>query len=163
MYSCSFEHWVCPFSHYSILFEMQVGDAIWAEFNESEDHIVPYPKRADDSTLVSVGDYKNNDEEVASIVGITKHSAGDQTELEGMEKQHANRTNAHFSATRLDMESWPDLPSLNPALDRNYSDDNIASMYLDFSAEPSLQKVIENTTGSSFSMLCCQICIVFLL
>ncbi|CAO2200533.1 unnamed protein product [Urochloa humidicola] len=98
----------------------QVGDAIWAEFNGSEDHIVPYPKGAED---------------------------GGQTELQGMEKQHANPTSTLFSATRLDMESWPDLPSLNPALDRNYSDDNIASTYLDFSAEPSLQKVTGNTTG----------------
>uniref|UniRef100_K3XF81 Protein LNK2 n=1 Tax=Setaria italica TaxID=4555 RepID=K3XF81_SETIT len=126
--------------------QQQVGDAIWAEFNDSEDHIVPYPKHAEDSTLVRVGNHKNNDEEAASIADITKHSAGDQTELQGMEKQHANQTSAHFSATRLDMESWPDLPSLNPALDRNYSDDNIASTYLDFSAEPSLQKVTGNTT-----------------
>ena len=126
---------------------MQVGDAIWAEFNENEDHIVPYPKGAEDSTLVSIGDHKNNDEEAASITGITERSACAQTELQGLEKQPANQT-SEFSATRLDMESWPDLPSLNPALDRNYSDDNIESTYLDFSAEPSLEKVTGNTTGS---------------
>ncbi|CAO2200532.1 unnamed protein product [Urochloa humidicola] len=125
----------------------QVGDAIWAEFNGSEDHIVPYPKGAEDGALVGVADHRNNDEPAASIAGCTEHSAGGQTELQGMEKQHANPTSTLFSATRLDMESWPDLPSLNPALDRNYSDDNIASTYLDFSAEPSLQKVTGNTTG----------------
>ncbi|XP_062199375.1 protein LNK2-like isoform X2 [Phragmites australis] len=125
--------------------QQQVGDAIWAEFNENEDHIVPYPKGAEDSTLVSIGDHKNNDEEAASITGITERSACAQTELQGLEKQPANQT-SEFSATRLDMESWPDLPSLNPALDRNYSDDNIESTYLDFSAEPSLEKVTGNTT-----------------
>lgn len=125
---------------------MQVGDAIWTEFNESEDHIVPYPNGPKDSMIVSVGDHKNNDKGAASIAGITGHSASCQTELRGMEKQHANQ--AHFSATRLDMEYWPDLPSLNPALDRNYRDDNIASTYLNFSAEPSLQKVSGNTAGS---------------
>ena len=135
------------FHFFIILFPLQVGDAIWAEFNESEDHIVPYPKGAEDSTLVSVGDHKNNDEDTVSIAGTTEHSAGDRTELQGMEKQHANQTSAHFSATRLDMESWAVIPSLNPALDRNYSDDNIASTYLDFSAEPSLQKVTGNATG----------------
>ncbi|KAF8646609.1 hypothetical protein HU200_065722 [Digitaria exilis] len=124
---------------------MQVGDAIWAEFNESENHILPYPNGAKDSMLVSVGDHKNNDKEAASIAGIAGQSAGGQTELRGMEKQHANPTSAHFSATRLDIESWPDLPSLNPALDRNYRDDNIGSTYLDFSAEPSLHKVTGNT------------------
>ncbi|CAO2208248.1 unnamed protein product [Urochloa humidicola] len=126
--------------------QQQVGDAIWAEFNESEDHIVPYPKGAEDSTLVRVRDHENNDEEAGSIAGVTEQSAGGETELQGMEKQHANPTSTHFSATRHDMESWPDLPSLNPALDRNYSDDNIASTYLDFSADASLQKVTGNAT-----------------
>jgi len=67
------------FHFFIILFPLQVGDAIWAEFNESEDHIVPYPKGAEDSTLVSVGDHKNNDEDTVSIAGTTKHSAGDRT------------------------------------------------------------------------------------
>ncbi|KAL6608011.1 hypothetical protein ACP70R_041074 [Stipagrostis hirtigluma subsp. patula] len=124
----------------------QVEDAIWAEFNESEDHIVPYPKGEEDNTLVGVGDHKNHDEEAASIVGITERFAEGQTEFQEVEKQPANETSVHFSATRLDMESWPDLPSLNPTLDRNYTDDNIASTYLDFNAEPSLQKVTGNTT-----------------
>ncbi|KAG0537741.1 hypothetical protein BDA96_03G174400 [Sorghum bicolor] len=122
--------------------QQQVGDAIWTEFNESEDHIMPYPKGAEDSTT-----RKNNEKEVASIDGITEHSEGVQTGLQRMEKQTANQTSAHFSATRIDMESWPDLPSLNPTLDRNYSDDNITSTYLDFSAEPSLQKVTGKATG----------------
>lgn len=124
---------------------------IWAEFKESEDHIVPYPKSAEDSMVASAGDCKNNDEEAASVAGITEHSAGVQTGLQVMEKQTANETSAHFSTTRLDMESWPDLPSLNPTLDRNYSNSKIASTCLDFSAEPSLQKVTENDTGSFLS------------
>ena len=94
MYYWSIEHWVFPF--FIILFPLQVGDAIWAEFNESEDHIVPYPKGAEDSTLVSVGDHKNNDEDTVSIAGTTEHSAGDRTELQGMEKQFANQTSTHF-------------------------------------------------------------------
>ena len=84
------------FHFFIILFPLQVGDAIWAEFNESEDHIVPYPKGAEDSTLVSVGDHKNNDEDTVSIAGTTEHSAGDRTELQGMEKQFANQTSTHF-------------------------------------------------------------------
>ncbi|XP_020405828.1 protein LNK2 isoform X2 [Zea mays] len=127
--------------------QQQAGDAIWAEFNDSGDHIVPYPKGVEDSTIVSARDLKNNEEEVASIAGISEHSTGVQTGLQVMEKQTANQTCAHFSATQIDMESWPDLPSLNPTLDRNYSDDNIASTYLAFSAEPSLQKVTGNATG----------------
>ncbi|KAJ1257424.1 hypothetical protein BS78_K041100 [Paspalum vaginatum] len=123
----------------------QVGDAIWAEFDQSENHIVPYPKGANNSMVVSVGDHENNDEGASSIAGITEHSAIGQTELQGMEKQPANQTSAHLSATRLDVELWPDLPSLNHMLDRNFSDDNIAPTYLDFGADSNLHKVAGHT------------------
>ncbi|GJN41322.1 hypothetical protein PR202_gn00678 [Eleusine coracana subsp. coracana] len=123
----------------------QVRDSTWAEFNEGKDYIGPYPEGAEDSALVSVEDHKNNDEGT-SVAGITEHSAAAQSKLQGLEKQPANQANAHFSATRLHMESWPELPSLNPTLGKNYSDDNIASTYVDFRAEPSLQKVTGNTT-----------------
>ncbi|KAF0920173.1 hypothetical protein E2562_033582 [Oryza meyeriana var. granulata] len=126
--------------------QQQVGDAIWAEFNESEDHIVPYPKDTEDNALVSVGDQKKNDEETANIPGLTERSSSGQTEFPVLEKQPASQASGYYSATRLDIESWPDLPSLNPTLDRNYIDDNIASTYLDFSSAPSLQKVTGNTT-----------------
>ncbi|KAL5227382.1 hypothetical protein ABZP36_015647 [Zizania latifolia] len=126
--------------------QQQVGDAIWAEFNESQDHIVPYPKETEDSALVSVGDQKKNDEETTSIPGLTERSSDDQTEFPVLKKQSASQASGHYSATRLDMESWPDLPSLNATLDRNYSDDNIASTYLDFSSAPNLQKVTGNTS-----------------
>uniref|UniRef100_I1PK66 Protein LNK2 n=1 Tax=Oryza glaberrima TaxID=4538 RepID=I1PK66_ORYGL len=124
----------------------KVGDAIWAEFNENEDHIVPYPKDTEDSALVSVGDQKKNDEETDNIPGLTERSSSGQTEFPVLEKQPASQASEHYSATQLDVESWPDLPSLNATLDRNYSDDNIASTYLDFSSAPSLEKVTGNTT-----------------
>ncbi|AQK91684.1 Protein LNK2 [Zea mays] len=124
----------------------KVRDAIWAEFNECDDHIVPCPKGAEDNTIVSSRVRKNNEEEVASIAAITEQSAGVQNGHQGMEKQTASHTSAHISATQIDMESWPDLPSLNPTLDRNYSDDNIASTYLDFCAATSLQEVTRNST-----------------
>uniref|UniRef100_A0A0D9Y950 Protein LNK2 n=1 Tax=Oryza glumipatula TaxID=40148 RepID=A0A0D9Y950_9ORYZ len=124
----------------------KVGDAIWAEFNENEDHIVPYPKDIEDSALVSVGDQKKNDEETDNIPGLTERSSSGQTEFPVLEKQPASQASEHYSATQLDVESWPDLPSLNATLDRNYSDDNIASTYLDFSSAPSLEKVTGNTT-----------------
>nr|XP_015621061.1 protein LNK2 isoform X6 [Oryza sativa Japonica Group] len=126
--------------------QQQVGDAIWAEFNENEDHIVPYPKDTEDSALVSVGDQKKNDEETDNIPGLTERSSSGQTEFPVLEKQPASQASEHYSATQLDVESWPDLPSLNATLDRNYSDDNIASTYLDFSSAPSLEKVTGNTT-----------------
>uniref|UniRef100_A0A0E0JJ86 Protein LNK2 n=2 Tax=Oryza punctata TaxID=4537 RepID=A0A0E0JJ86_ORYPU len=126
--------------------QQQVGDAIWAEFNENEDHIVPYPKGIEDGALLTVGDQKKNDEENDNITGLTERSSSGQTEFPVLEKQPASQASEHYSATRLDVESWPDLPCLNATLDRNYSDDNIASTYLDFSSAPSLEKVTGNTT-----------------
>jgi hypothetical protein len=140
---------------------MQVRDAIWAEFNECDDHIVPCPKGAEDNTIVSSRVRKNNEEEVASIAAITEQSAGVQNGHQGMEKQTASHTSAHISATQIDMESWPDLPSLNPTLDRNYSDDNIASTYLDFCAATSLQEVTRNSTGSLLSACFIAKCLLY--
>ncbi|KQK04457.1 hypothetical protein BRADI_2g13610v3 [Brachypodium distachyon] len=126
--------------------QQQVGDELWAELNENEDRMMPYPKDVKDSILACAQDQKKNDEAAASVVGLTEHTSGDQTEYPGLEKQPATEATGHYSATRLDMESWPDLPSLNTTLDRNYSDDNIASTYLDFSSAPSLEKVTASTS-----------------
>uniref|UniRef100_A0A0D9V1B1 Protein LNK2 n=1 Tax=Leersia perrieri TaxID=77586 RepID=A0A0D9V1B1_9ORYZ len=135
--------------------QQQVGDAIWAEFNESEDHIVPYPKDTEENALASVGDQKKNDEETANIPRLADRCSSGQTEFPVLEKQPGSQASEHYSAARLDIESWPDLPSLNATLDRNYSDDNIASTYLDFSSAPSLEKVTGNTTEKSNSFLDC--------
>ncbi|CAM0956008.1 unnamed protein product [Alopecurus aequalis] len=76
---------------------------------------------------------QKNDDEAATVPGFTERNS----EHRASEKQTAPQASGHYSATRLDMESWPDLPSLTTTLDRS---DNRASAYLDFSSAPILQK-----------------------
>ncbi|XP_044975987.1 protein LNK2-like isoform X4 [Hordeum vulgare subsp. vulgare] len=120
--------------------QQQVGDGIWAERSENEDHIAPCPKGTKDSRSICVGDQKKNDDEAVSVVGLTECTSGGRTEHPGFKKQPATEASGHYSATHLDMESWPDLPLLSTAFDRNYNDNNIASTYLDFNSASSLQK-----------------------
>ncbi|XBI17802.1 hypothetical protein VPH35_059759 [Triticum aestivum] len=126
--------------------QQQVGDGIWAELRENEDHITPCPKDTKDSRSICVRDQKKNDDEAASVVGLTECTSGGQTEHPGLEKQAATEASGHYSAAQLDIESWPDLPLPSTAFDRNYNDYNIASTYLDFNSASSLQKVTRSVS-----------------
>ncbi|VAH60599.1 unnamed protein product [Triticum turgidum subsp. durum] len=126
--------------------QQQVGDGIWAELRENEDHITPCPKDTKDSRSICVRDQKKNDDEAASVVGLTECTSGGQTEHPGLEKQAATEASGHYSAAQHDIESLPDLPLLSTTFDRNYNDDNIASTYLDFNSASSLQKVTRSVS-----------------
>lgn len=104
--------------------QQQVGEKIWAELNENEGPMVLNDRK---DILVYVGDQKNNGDGV-TVPGLTECASDGPTGHSALEKQ----------PKRLDMESWPDLPSLTTTLDRN---NNIASTYLDFSSAPTLQNV----------------------
>ncbi|XP_047055668.1 protein LNK2-like isoform X2 [Lolium rigidum] len=114
----------------------QAGDKIWAELNGNEDPAPPNDTK-NDGTLVFAGYQKKNDNEAATVPVLTEPTSDGPTEHPALQKQ----------PTPLDMESWPDLPSLTTTLDRN---DYIASTYLDFSSAPAVQKVagISSVFGS---------------
>jgi hypothetical protein len=114
-------------------FQVQVGDKIWAELNENEDPMSPNDTK-NDGTLVYAGYQKKNDNEAATVPVLAEPTSDGPTGHPALQKQ----------PTPLDMESWPDLPSLTTTLDRN---DYIASTYLDFSSAPAVQKVAGITSG----------------
>ncbi|KAG1338403.1 protein LNK2 [Cocos nucifera] len=105
-----------------------VGDTIWGAISESEDHIVPYPKGTEDSTFLNFGDYnkKQKSEEASTVLRSTERTAGAKNDLSicNLENVSASKTNEELSTLRLDMDSWPDLPSLSPALGKGYNDEN---------------------------------------
>ncbi|KAM0948791.1 putative LNK family protein [Dioscorea sansibarensis] len=80
--------------------EDRVGDTIWGEFSETEDHIVPYPKEGEEDTLLICDDFSKK------------------------QKNEESTTDKEFSAPRLDLDSWPDLPSISAALSKGYNDEN---------------------------------------
>ncbi|THU63828.1 hypothetical protein C4D60_Mb01t19960 [Musa balbisiana] len=104
----------------------KVGESIWAEFPENEDDIVPFPKGAEESTLSILGNYgrKQRNEEASIGLRSSEQSSGSKNNF--LESNQDNNstfiTNEELSAAQLDADSWPDLPSLSTALDREYND-----------------------------------------
>ncbi|KAJ4750907.1 agglutinin-like protein [Rhynchospora pubera] len=138
----------------------QVGDTIWAEFGGGEDHIVPYPKGTEDNnsnnnnnsssnnnntTYLNFGDPDNkklDEEESDDILNFSEQDEQNNT----VKFQDSNMQDQTDLQSKLDLESWPDLPSLNGTLGREYNngnrDDSMASTYLnDFDTNSNLDKV----------------------
>lgn len=134
--------------------KFQVGDTIWPEFSESEDHIVPYPKGTEENRLLTYGDYnKKQKTEENTVFASTEQTARSNTDYQGchVENQPVLQTNGELSAPQLELESWPDLPSLDAELGRSYNNesdqDSMATAYLnDFNAVQNLDKVRGNMT-----------------
>ncbi|RWV89686.1 hypothetical protein GW17_00048156, partial [Ensete ventricosum] len=103
-----------------------VGESIWAEFPENEDHIVPFPKGAEESTLSILGNYgrKQRNEEASIGLRSNEQSSGSKNNFLESNQDDSSTfiTNEELSAAQLDADSWPDLPSLSTALDREYID-----------------------------------------
>ncbi|XP_020113883.1 protein LNK2 isoform X2 [Ananas comosus] len=126
-----------------------VGDTIWAEFSESEDHIVPYPKGTEENRLLTYADYnKKQKTEENTVFASTEQTSRSNADYQGrhVENQPVLQTNGELSAPQLELESWPDLPSLDAALGRSYNNesdhDSMATAYLnDFNAVQNLDKV----------------------
>ncbi|XP_078148175.1 uncharacterized protein LOC144543664 isoform X4 [Carex rostrata] len=140
--------------------EDQPGDTIWAEFGGGEDHIVPYPEGTEDSisnnnnnncsknnniTYLNFGDLdkkKKNEEESDNILSFPEHD----TQKNNVDVQGCDVQNQTDLRSKLEIESWPDLPSLNGTLGRDYSDgdddENLASTFLnDFDTDSNIDKV----------------------
>lgn len=138
----------------------QAGDTIWAEFGGGEDHIVPYPEGTEDNisnnnnnkcsnnnntTYLNFGDLdknKINGEESENILSFPEHD----TQKNNVDVQGCDVQNQTDLQSKLEIESWPDLPSLNGTLGTDYSDEdgdeNMASTFLnDFDTDSNIDKV----------------------
>jgi hypothetical protein len=144
---------------YIYIWKIQVGDTIWAEFGGGEDNIVPYPKGTEDNisnnnnnsssdntnAYLNFGDpdkKKISEEESDNILSFPEQD----TEKNNVDFQGSDVQSQTDLQSKLEMESWPDLPSLNGTRERDYSDgngdDSMASAYLnDFNTNSNLDKV----------------------
>lgn len=153
-----------------MFWKIQVGDTIWAEFGGGEDHIVPYPKGTDDdisnnnnnssrdnnnATYVNFGDpdkKKINEEESDNMLSFPEQD----NQKSNVGFRCSDGQNQTDLQSKVEMESWPDLPSLNGTLERDYSDgngdDSMASAYLnDFDTNLNLDKV-QGTISNPFCL-----------
>ncbi|KAH7679301.1 hypothetical protein IHE45_06G049800 [Dioscorea alata] len=136
--------------------EDRVGDTIWGEFSESEDHIVPYPKEGEEDTLLICDDFgkKQKNEGSTTDIKSAQQTSEDKRDLPGCDFENSSSCNANkeFSAPRLDLDSWPDLPSISAALSKGYNDENNESSLqaglMDFSEAANLNSVRVQLEGN---------------
>ncbi|CAL9147521.1 unnamed protein product [Musa hybrid cultivar] len=135
-----------------------VGESIWAEFPENEDDIVPFPKGAEESTLSILGNYGRKQRNEEASIGLRSNEQSSGSKNNFLESNQDNNstfiTNEELSAAQLDADSWPDLPSLSTALDREYNDPrNRGSLgthlMLDISEATNLDKMRVQLDGPS--------------
>ncbi|KAJ6853076.1 uncharacterized protein M6B38_250920 [Iris pallida] len=102
----------------------QVGDTIWGESNENEDHIVPYSKDSEDNTVFTFGDYqkKQKNDDAGASSRCTEQTSGVKNEFPvGLKNCSSFNSDEELSAPELDLDAWPDLPSLNLELSKGYA------------------------------------------
>ncbi|XP_078435983.1 agglutinin-like protein [Wolffia australiana] len=102
----------------------EVRDTIWGVLNETEDHIVPYPKESDE-------EYSKKQRHEASsasnlIVTSGRAKSGSNNDFPGSSSLEGTSNfdpNEQISASRFDMDTWPDLPSLNSSFGKGFIGD----------------------------------------
>lgn len=126
-----------------------MGDAIWCEFSENEANIMPYPNGADKNPLPPLGNYKRekNDEANTSLRS-SEQSSGSKNDILGINQDNSSTfiTSEELIAAQLDVDSWPDFPSLSTSLGQEYNescnrDTMEAQLMLDTSGTKKLNKI----------------------
>ncbi|XP_042395872.1 protein LNK2-like isoform X1 [Zingiber officinale] len=127
----------------------QIGNTMWCEFSENEANIMPYPNGADKNPLPPLGNYKRkkNDEANTSLRS-SEHSSGSKNDILGINQDNSSTfiTSEELVAAQLDVDSWPDLPSLSASLSKEYNDScnrdaMEAQLMLDISGTKKLDKI----------------------
>ncbi|WOL11482.1 protein LNK2 isoform X2 [Canna indica] len=128
----------------------QVGDSIWGEFPENEDDIVPYHKGTEENIVPILGNYsrKQKNEKVSTALGSSAQTSGPKNDILEINQDNSSTfiTSEELSAAQLDVDSWPDLPSLSTTLGKEYNDpcnrDSMETqLMLDISGATNLDKI----------------------
>uniref|UniRef100_A0A1D1ZJ34 Protein LNK2 n=1 Tax=Anthurium amnicola TaxID=1678845 RepID=A0A1D1ZJ34_9ARAE len=124
------------------------------QLNETKDHIVPYPQGSKDDTLFTVDEFhkkRGHEQSSTNLRAAEQRNSESQIDLPGsnFERDSNFNTNEELFAPRFDMDSWPDLPSLNSAFGKGYMERNhLHSMSSKFinscAASPGVDTVTEN-------------------
>ncbi|CAA6668996.1 unnamed protein product [Spirodela intermedia] len=126
---------------------VQVRDTIWGVLNETEDHIVPYPKESEcdsPSALTEYSKKQRHEQTNANLIISDQGKSDSKNDFPGSSGLEGNSdfdTHEELSASRFDMDSWPDLPSLNTAFSKGFIERN--------HLHPMSSKFISDCTGST--------------
>lgn len=138
----------------SIMFDWndqdQVGETIWDELNENEDHLVPYAKDSGEHHLSGFEECskKQKNDDNKTFVQSAGQSSGTKNSFQDSDMENRLSLNASEdqSGQKLDMDAWPDLPTLNTELTKgalsslNKSFSSLADGTVQLDCEPELFK-----------------------
>ena len=85
---------------------------------------MPYPKDTEEHQVFTFDAYgkKQRNDDANTMAQSTVQSSGAKNDFPGYNLEDSSSLNANEdSGPRLDMDTWPDLPSLNAGLSTGYS------------------------------------------
>ncbi|XP_020254569.1 uncharacterized protein LOC109831622 isoform X2 [Asparagus officinalis] len=104
----------------------QVNETIWGELNQNEDHTVPNPKDSEEHPAFTSKECnkKEGNDDAGSIPQSAGQSSGARDEFPGCVENSSCLASEDHSSSRLEMDPWPDLPSLSSELNTGYNNGN---------------------------------------
>ncbi|PIA53730.1 hypothetical protein AQUCO_00900366v1 [Aquilegia coerulea] len=106
----------------------ELGNIIWGEASEVDDHIVPYPSGNEEKPLVIYGDNRKKQfiQEAKPFKVADQRVSGAKDYFSGstVESGAECNTKEALDASRSETDSWPDSPLMNVACDEKYAERN---------------------------------------
>ncbi|ONK63533.1 uncharacterized protein A4U43_C07F16210 [Asparagus officinalis] len=125
----------------------QVGGAVWPNYNETKDHIVPHPMETEEDALFPGVEYEKfkRDEGLTSLVQCTEQSAEAKHSHISYRSDGSSgfQTNEELSSSQAEIDSWLDFPNLCIELKDDYSHGN--------NHNPVMESMNDLTDGTSLN------------
>lgn len=104
----------------------QVGDTLWGEHKELEDHIVPQPKDCDGNNFSKLErcSKKQRNEEDCNAISSTMETCTTENNflVYNVKNSSSSDTIQELNDASIDMDTWPDLPNLSMAFGGDFND-----------------------------------------
>lgn len=104
----------------------QVGDTLWGEHKEIEDHIVPQPKERDGNSFSKFErcSKKQRSEDDCNDISSIMETCGTKNNFLvcNVKNSSCSNTNQELNDASIDMDTWPDLPNLSMTFGGGFND-----------------------------------------
>ncbi|KAF5190184.1 Lnk2 [Thalictrum thalictroides] len=109
----------------------ELGDIIWGEASEVDDHIVPYPSGNEDKPLFIYGNHRKKQfiQEAKPFKVADQKISGAKDYFSGLTVESDTKCNTKeaLDASRAEIDSWPDSPLTNVPCEEKFAERNTQS------------------------------------